>query len=412
MKECEIIYDFSPNAKSNEEINRGKLKKRDLLVDILEYITGRAGVYTQPVLAGIMRMAYVNIVRILPIKKKINTGFDPEIEAPKPDPAWPHLKHVYDILRRVAVTPDTDSRKLKRWVTPHFLKGLLSMFVSEDFREREYLKVCVHRFYGKMMVIRSLVRKCIRNRFYLFIYEGDTHHGIAEMLEIIGSIINGFSVPLKQTHVSFLMRSLMPLHTSKWLKTYHVQLQFCVTQFIKKQKPLGKMVLEKMMSLWPAGHSRKQVLYLDEIEAILAAIRDEEDIEPMLRRLWTFLAPCIIAPHFLVSERILLFWQNEHMLKLIMDNSEIVVPLVYPYIRKTMNEHWNPNVKNLGAQIFRMIRMMEPLLCDACEKKYLSTPSEKRFARPQVATISKFWETAERAAAERKKKESAQRVSL
>lgn len=36
--------------------------------------------------------------------------------------------------------------------------------------------------------------------FYKFIYETERHNGVAELLEILGSIINGFALPLKEEH--------------------------------------------------------------------------------------------------------------------------------------------------------------------------------------------------------------------
>ena len=51
-----------------------------------------------------------------------------------------------------------------------------------------------------------------------------------ELLEILGSIINGFALPLKDEHKQFLQRALMPLHKPKCLPSYHQQLSYCVTQ--------------------------------------------------------------------------------------------------------------------------------------------------------------------------------------
>lgn len=47
---------------------------------------------------------------------------------------------------------------------------------------------------------RSFIRKAINNVFYRFIFETERHSGIAELLEILGSIINGFALPLKEEH--------------------------------------------------------------------------------------------------------------------------------------------------------------------------------------------------------------------
>ena len=40
----------------------------------------------------------------------------------------------------------------------------------------------------------------------------ERHNGIAELLEILGSIINGFALPLKDEHKQFLLKALLPLH--------------------------------------------------------------------------------------------------------------------------------------------------------------------------------------------------------
>ncbi len=50
------------------------------------------------------------------------------------------------------------------------------------------------------MVHRPFIRKAINNVFYRFIFETEHHNGIAELLEILGSIINGFALPLKEEH--------------------------------------------------------------------------------------------------------------------------------------------------------------------------------------------------------------------
>lgn len=61
---------------------------------------------------------------------------------------------------------------------------------------------------------------------------------MAELLEILGSIINGFALPLKEEHKAFLLRVLIPLHKVKSLSLYHPQLAYCVVQFLEKESSL------------------------------------------------------------------------------------------------------------------------------------------------------------------------------
>ena len=51
---------------------------------------------------------------------------------------------------------------------------------------------------------------------------------MAELLEILGSIINGFALPLKPEHRMFLLRVLIPLHKTKTLSQYQAQVHVCL----------------------------------------------------------------------------------------------------------------------------------------------------------------------------------------
>ena len=57
-----------------------------------------------------------------------------------------------------------------------------------------------------------------------------------------GSIINGFALPLKEEHKTFLTRVLIPLHKAKSLVLYHPQLAYCIVQFLEKDPGLTEEV--------------------------------------------------------------------------------------------------------------------------------------------------------------------------
>lgn len=67
--------------------------------------------------------------------------------------------------------------------------------------------------------------------FLPYTFEAERHCGIGELLEIWGSIINGFTIPLKEKHELFLMRVLIPLYKTKGMQVYYRQLAYCVSQF-------------------------------------------------------------------------------------------------------------------------------------------------------------------------------------
>jgi serine/threonine-protein phosphatase 2A regulatory subunit B' len=97
----------------------------------------------------------------------------------------------------------------------------------------------LNKKYNNLYVSITTITSFLLKRF---IYETERHNGIAELLEILGSIINGFALPLKEEHKQFLIKVLLPLHKVKLLSVYHPQLAYCVVQFLEKDPSLTEQV--------------------------------------------------------------------------------------------------------------------------------------------------------------------------
>merc|ERR1711974_44376 len=122
------------------------------------------------------------------------------------------------------------------------------------------------------------------------------------MGEILGSIINGFALPLKEEHKIFLLKVLMPLHKVRSLSVYHPQLAYCVVQFLEKDPSLTEQVIMNLLRYWPKVHSPKEVMFLNELEEILDVIEPAE-FQKVMVPLFNQLAKCVSSPHFQVYLR-------------------------------------------------------------------------------------------------------------
>merc|ERR1719158_459230 len=213
--------------------------------------------------------------------------------------AWPHLQIVYEFFLRFVVSNDVDPKIAKRFVDQTFVLKLLELFDSEDPRERDYLKTILHRIYGKFMALRSFVRRAIQHVFFKVIYECDTHNGVGELLEILGSIINGFALPLKEQHKDFLTKALIPLHKVKSLASFYQQLAYCMAQYVEKDPRLAYDIVTAMLRYWPVTITSKQVLFLNELEETLELTKYSE-FARLKGALARRLAMCITCPHFQV----------------------------------------------------------------------------------------------------------------
>uniref|UniRef100_A0A2N9FSU2 Serine/threonine protein phosphatase 2A regulatory subunit n=1 Tax=Fagus sylvatica TaxID=28930 RepID=A0A2N9FSU2_FAGSY len=295
---CCVVFDFTDPTKNLKE----KDIKRQTLLELVDYVTSANGKFTETVMLEAIKMVSVNLFRSFtpqPRENKVLEAFDLEEEEPSMDPAWPHLQIVYEFLLRFVASPETDAKLAKRYIDHSFVLKLLDLFDSEDPREREYLKTILHRIYGKFMVHRPFIRKAINNIFFNFIFETEKHNGIAELLEVLGSIINGFALPLKEEHKLFLVRALIPLHKPRCLPMYHQQLSYCITQFVEKDCKLSDTVIRGLLKYWPITNSSKEVMFLSELEEVLEATQAAE-FQRCMVPLFRQIARCLSSSHFQV----------------------------------------------------------------------------------------------------------------
>lgn len=368
MNLCCVVFDFTDSAKNIKE----KEIKRQTLLELVEYITSVNGKFTETVMQEVIKMVSTNLFRSLnpqPRENKVLEAFDLEDEEPLVDPSWSHLQIVYEFLLRFVASPETDAKLAKRYIDHSFVLRLLDLFDSEDPREREYLKTILHRIYGKFMVHRPFIRKCINNIFFRFIFETEKFNGIAELLEVLGSIINGFALPLKEEHKLFLVRALIPLHKPKCLAMYHQQLSYCIAQFVEKDSKLADPVIMGLLKYWPITNSSKEVMFLTELEEILEATQPAE-FQRCMVPLFRQIAHCLNSSHFQVAERALYLWNNDHIESLIRQNRKVILPIIFPALERSGRAHWNQVVQSLTLNVRKIFSDVDPELFEECLDKF------------------------------------------
>ncbi|KAJ8537746.1 hypothetical protein K7X08_014286 [Anisodus acutangulus] len=366
-------YQFEFNDNNTMKMVREKEIKRQTLVELVDCIQSCSIMKISEInQEEMLRMISVNLFRCLPPGSHKNTGtenVEPDEEEQYLEPSWPHLQLVYELLLRYIVSSDTDTKVAKRFIDHSFVLKLLDTFESEDPREREYLKTILHRIYGKFMVHRPFIRKAINNIFYRFIYETERHCGIGELLEILGSIINGFALPLKEEHKLFLVRALIPLHKPKPIAMYHQQLSYCIVQFVEKDYKLADTVIRGLLKYWPVTNCQKEVLFLGEVEEVLEAAQAAE-FQRCMVALFRQIARCLNSPHFQVAERALFLWNNEHIVGLIAQNRNVILPIIFEALEKNIRSHWNQAVNGLTVNVRKMFLEMDADLFEDCQKQY------------------------------------------
>jgi serine/threonine-protein phosphatase 2A regulatory subunit B' len=333
---------------------KGKEQKRETLVELAEYINSPVGqkILTESIMPDIVEMVRINLFRTLPPQ---TDDFDPEEDEPAMELAWPHLQVVYELFLRFIVSVEVNGKVAKKYVTTQFLRQWIELFDAEDPRERDYVKTVLHRMYGKFMPHRSFIRKAISQVFFRYIYETGKHNGIGELLEILGSIINGFAIPLKKEHLQFLEKALIPLHKPRGVALYHPQLSYCISQYVEKDPDTIVPIVKGLTRFWPWSSASKQVLFLNELEEVLELCRAEQ-LTLINDDFAALLASCLASTHFQVAERSLYYWNSEHLCVNVLSQARApaLLPHVFAPLSKCAQGHWNQTVEGLAQSVLKM----------------------------------------------------------
>ena len=350
--------------------------KSQILKELLQFITEchRLPFEFDPWHEPIIEMFKKNVFRDSgPLVNPFGAIYDPEEDEPVLDADWPHLQLVFELFVRFLESPKFNTTSCRRPINQAFLVDLMRLFDSEDPRQRDYAKTVLHRIYGKFLQLRPLIRKLIQNFFIECIEEDDLNsranlknltvkHNCAELLEILGSIVNGFAVPLREEHINFLLRTLVPMHKCRSLPLFHPQLTYCLVQFVEKDPTLVDPLLRGLFRYWPKTHSSKQVLFLNELEQLLD-ICDPAQFTKLSVQVAQKLAASISSSHFQVAERSLsLVAGNEYIAQLVMSNSREMLPYLFPPINSYSRMHWNRGVQMMALAVLRMFMETSPQL--------------------------------------------------
>uniref|UniRef100_A0A8C2E9P0 Serine/threonine protein phosphatase 2A regulatory subunit n=1 Tax=Cyprinus carpio TaxID=7962 RepID=A0A8C2E9P0_CYPCA len=328
LQQCCFLFDFL------DTLSDLKMKeyKRSTLNELVDYVTLSRGYLTE--------QTYPEVVKML----------------------------IYEFFIRFLESQEFQPSVAKKYIDQKFVLQLLELFDSEDPRERDCLKTVLHRIYGKFLGLRAFIRKQINNIFLC---------GVAELLEILGSIINGFALPLKAEHKQFLVKVLLPLHTVRSLSLFHAQLAYCIVQFLEKDPTLTEPVIRGLLKFWPKTCSQKEVMFLGELEEILDVIEPTQFVK-IQELLFKQIARCVSSPHFQVAERALYYWNNEYIMSLIEENSSVILPIMFASLYRISKEHWNPAISALIYNVLKAFMEMNSALFDELAANYKSDRQKER----------------------------------
>ncbi len=383
---CSNTVEYSANSNSDEMLPHAEFreKKSQLLRDLILFgrDCGFLFLSHEPCLRASMVMIAKNIFRPLPPRPEMIA--DEEDSPPAPQ-IWEDVLHYcYDYFLNILsfqAQPDLPpghppgltelTKVLKQLINAPFVLKLVEAFNSDIGVERDFLKTLLHRVYAKFMSLRATIRKALNNYFFVFVYERDDLYGVSEMLEILGSIINGFALPLKNEHVTFFRRVLLVLHKSPRIATFFPQLSYCVVQFVDKDPTLAHDVYNVLYRYWPATHSSKAVMFLTTLEECLEVVDlFQSKSDEMCEIVASITYKGMSSPSFAVAERAACMWQSEVCSQVLCDLHALQHLIGGNRFGMFVDRHWNFAIRSLMDKILDHIRMNQKEIVDQAQKQY------------------------------------------
>jgi serine/threonine-protein phosphatase 2A regulatory subunit B' len=343
LQQCRIICNFiDPMADL-----KNKSWKQGYLEEIRDAISQPRffKLFEPETFAAFFAMVKANLVRAIPPAPALATVpiVGDDITDTLYESAWPHLELVYEILKRFLESSLFDASLVTEYIDQGFLSRFLQLFNTADQRERAALKMVLHRLYLKFVNKRPAIRTTIQHIFLTYIYETRYFCGITELLDIMISIVNGYVVPLKQEHIDFLVKIILPLHTSYFLHLFHASLAYCVMQYIQKDPTLITVVVRGLVKIWPIWCSFKELLFLHEIGEIVEVMSITQFAE-LCEQLFHTVGHCVRSNNFQVSESAMLLWKNDRFVQYTTFHAKELFPIICPYLYRTGTSHWKPQL--------------------------------------------------------------------
>eukprot|EP01084_Bolivina_argentea_P053363 97955_1 len=329
LKCCCVPFDFTLN--NIDEIYKNAIDAKTHVLettkDILQDTIGRCKYVLQQTIQTIS----TNLFRSLPyhVRPYILSIYNNDIPIQNninyQDASWKHLKLVYSLLWTIINIPAVTAAVIKQYITVKFLGNLVELFASDDYNERQYLMMILHKIYTKCLNLRPVIMDIICCYFYRMIYSDEFTHtnGIKELLQIVCAVIAGLNAPIQDSWRLFATNVLVPLHKCQMLNNFWEQLTQCCVNYVIKDLDGVAVILGGLLKFWPLQCARKEEIFIMEIVNMINVLISHpngfyyEDHKQILKCVANKLTECLLSGRNPIVQRALVAWKQKCMQTLV-----------------------------------------------------------------------------------------------
>ena len=341
-KDCSILCDFSINSTDSKP----KQIKTTLLKHLIQSFTISSFIrIIQPSsLKDFFLMLSINLFRpfpTLPISSPID--FNDSLL----DSSWPHLSLVYESLTSSLVCP-----QISQFLTSNFLYKLINNGLSPDDREKSIIRDILQIIYNRFSNLRDIIRK---NFSFIFLNNICSF----ELMEFFLIIVNGFLIPLKNEHIEYYLKYILPLHCSYNFLNFSNSFISIIIKYISKSNTLLPITINYIVNHWPCSDRKKQIEFINELTLIF--INFEQLItNDIAKKVYKIISINSISENPDLCEIALDFIMNADLIQILKNNSKIIYPIILEPIYKAAKNHWDDSSQTNAYVTLQMLSEIDP----------------------------------------------------
>lgn len=351
---------------------------------------------SESILDLFFNMIKVNLNRGLPPIPKKYLVYDDEPSLV--DIAWAHLSLVYQLLLKYQKISPKDKR-----FDHDFLNLMFSLLHAPDINERDNVTSFFTFYLETYPEKEKSIMEALSND--LIGYRDKVYNPFC-VIPSLNIFLTRFKLKteIDQTHLNYFYNSILPLHVSSHVFSYYDLITQFITFFTTIDQELSISIFNKVMKTYPEAQPSKQILFINLIIFIVERIPPDK-FETIANPLFSFLARTSQSCHYKVVNSSFQIWGNVSILPMILDNTKIIYPIVYPWFNKTMKEHWSTKTQNAALNTLKSMHDTDPFMFDELSQNQNNGNKNKQQQQPpplidqKAAQLHKNWAMVARAAA-------------
>lgn len=386
--ECKKMVDFT----DVESDVMAKKFKTSALKDFQRVLSDSliVGVLTNKARTALYDMLSTNLLRPIPPVPKKYLVWDEEPLII--DVNWTHLQLVYPIIISM-LTNDS-----KNVIHHKFRRIMVSLLNSADPNEREQIIAYLTSYIDKYPDKESTL--LIEMSYLLIQYKDNSvsPFSVSPILKFYKTRVSLMS-QITQEFMWIYNNACLPLITTQHVATIYQPLMDLIEVMSAKDDTIVKQALKVALSHWPETKASKQICYLNLLSFLIENV-NQTDFSDMCASIFRLYAKCALTQHAKVVDTSFKIWQSVKVIQMIMDNTKVIYPIVYPVYSKVMKEHWRNFTQDGALSILKQMHDLDPFVFDEVANSYKRL-NQQSFSADEESRrlLHKNWATIARAAA-------------